>query len=123
MPEGGGLQIYPSILVGKDNISKFCKFYFGRKLKALKPISKVWNWEVFGNVGRRKKRPWEISGGDEIELSRPLSVSELEERGRKRGLQQMDIARRYIMETKIMRGVLERRGQKHKSFPQDDQCS
>ena len=51
------------------------------KLKALKGILKVWNKEVFGNVGTKKAEALcKVSFWDNREKERELSLAESEER-------------------------------------------
>ena len=51
------------------------------KIKALKPLIKTWNKEVFGKVEEKKKAALiKVKYWDEIESQRPLSLAELEER-------------------------------------------
>ena len=56
------------------------------KLKALKPVLKLWNREVFGNIEQKKKGALDcIVAWDEVENNLSLTVSELGEREEARG--------------------------------------
>ena len=56
------------------------------KLKALKPVLKLWNREVFGNIEQKKKGALNcIVAWDEVENNLSLTVSELGEREEARG--------------------------------------
>ena len=51
------------------------------KIKALKPLIRTWNKEVFGKVEENKKVALrKVKYWDEIESQRPLSLAKLEER-------------------------------------------
>ena len=56
------------------------------KLKALKPVLKFWNHEVFGNVEQKKKGALNcIAAWEEVENNRSLTVTKLGEREEARG--------------------------------------
>jgi len=68
--------------VGLSSLPRLAELHLARKLKVLKADLRIWNEEVFGNVGRKKKILWEESQvleiseeeralGDEERLKKP----------------------------------------------------
>lgn len=110
----GGFQGCSEDVVGRVFFFGSASFILAEKLKALKPLLRCWNKEVFGLYEVQKELALNrVDFWDKKESVCLLLLDEQASRMEARGLQKMGSSGRNVLETEIKGNLVEGGGWKH----------